>query len=94
MEGGKIFGKIKHQFWFFETISKSEAASTMIRISTWNQDPTPFFFKKINLIFTEVQLIYNVVLISAVQQSDSVIHIYIIFLKYSFPLWFIIGYWT
>ena len=40
-------------------------------------------------------LIYNVVLISAVQQGDSVIHVYIHFLKkYSFPLWFIIGYWT
>ena len=33
----------------------------------------------------EVQLIYNVVLISAVQ-SDSVIYIYILF-----PLWFIPG---
>ena len=32
-----------------------------------------FFFK----FFIEVQLIYNVALISAVQQSDSVIHIYI-----------------
>ena len=27
----------------------------------------------------EVQLIYNVVLISGVQQSDSVVHIYILF---------------
>ena len=34
-------------------------------------------FKKI--YFIEVQLIYNVVLISAVQQSDSVIHIYTFF---------------
>ena len=32
------------------------------------------FLKKI-----EVQLAYNVVLLSAVQQSDSVIHIYILF---------------
>ena len=31
------------------------------------------------LNFIEVELIYNVVLISAVQQSDSVIHIYILF---------------
>ena len=31
-------------------------------------------------------------LISAVQQSDSVMHICIIF-SYSFPLWFITGYW-
>ena len=35
-------------------------------------------FKKKNH-FTEIQLIYNVVLISAVQQSDSVIHIHILF---------------
>ena len=34
-----------------------------------------FFFN-----FIKVQLIYNVVLISAVQQTDSVIHIYIPFL--------------
>ena len=48
-----------------------------------------FYF---NLI--EVQLIYNVVLISAVQQCDSVIHIYIYIYSflYSFPLWFIPGY--
>ena len=42
--------------------------------------------------FIEVWLIYNVVLISAVQQSDSVIHIYIHSFLYSFPLWFITGY--
>ena len=36
-------------------------------------------------------MIYNVVLISAVQQNESVIHTYILFL-YSFPLWFISGY--
>ena len=47
-----------------------------------------FFFWKKNLI--EIQLIYNVVLISAVQQSDSVIHIYLFLC--SFPLWFIVGY--
>ena len=38
-----------------------------------------FFF----LFLIEVYLVYNVVLISAAQQSDSVMHIY------SFPLWFI-----
>ena len=31
------------------------------------------------LFLSEVQLIYNVVLISAIQQSDSVIHTYIFF---------------
>ena len=35
------------------------------------------FFK--NLFYTGVQLIYNVVLVSSVQQSDSVIHISILF---------------
>ena len=40
----------------------------------------------------EVQLIYSVVLISAVQQSDSVIYTYIHSFLYSFPLWFISGY--
>ena len=38
------------------------------------------FFKNVYLLFlTEVQLIYNVVLITAVQQSDSVIHIHSFF---------------
>ena len=40
-----------------------------------------FFFKKI--YFTDVYLIYNVVLISTVQQSDSVIHIYFISVFFS-----------
>ena len=36
-------------------------------------------------------MFYNIVLITTIQQSDSVIHIFVyIFLK-SFPLWFIIG---
>ena len=34
-----------------------------------------FFFFLLYISFIEVQLIYNVVSISAVQQSDSVIHI-------------------
>ena len=42
------------------------------------------------LKFIEAELIYNIVLISAVQQSDSVTHIYSFL--YSFPLWFITGY--
>ena len=33
----------------------------------------------LNQLFIEVYLIYNVVLISALQQSDSVIHIFLIF---------------
>lgn len=38
-----------------------------------------------------ISLIYNTVLISAVYQRDSVIHLYT-FLKYFFPLWLISGY--
>ena len=42
------------------------------------------------IYFTEVQLIHNVVLISAVQQSDSVIHIYIYIYTFFF-IFFSIG---
>ena len=42
--------------------------------------------------FIEIELIYNIVLVSSIQQSDSVIHInvyiYILFKNY-FPLQFI-----
>ena len=38
----------------------------------WNDNKTRFFFN-------EVQLIYNVALISIVQQNDSVIYTYILF---------------
>ena len=46
-----------------------------------------------SFFITGVELIYNVVLVSGVQQSDSVIrtHIYIFFSD-SFPLWVLIGY--
>ena len=44
------------------------------------------------LFFIKVELIHNVVLISAVRQSDSVIHVYTFFFLHSFPLWFIIAY--
>ena len=40
----------------------------------------------------EVFLIFNIVLTSAIQQSDSVIHIPILFSCF-FPLWSITGYW-
>ena len=39
--------------------------------------PLPTCISNLILFLIEVQLIYNVVLIAAVQQSDSVIHIYI-----------------
>ena len=41
---------------------------------------------KNKIIFIGVQLIYNVVLVSAVQQSESVIHIHISTLLDSFPM--------
>ena len=40
------------------------------------------------LFLIEVQLIYNIVLVSGVQQSDSVIHTYICIYLYSFFLFF------
>ena len=44
----------------------------------------------------EVHFIYHVVLITAVQQSDSVVHacvcMHASFSRHSFPLWFVIGY--
>ena len=43
----------------------------------------------LKMYFIKVQLIFSV-LLSAVQQSDSVIHIYIQSFSYSFSLWFII----
>ena len=48
----------------------------------------------LNSILLSVVDLYNVLLISAVQQSDSVIHTYIHIhsFSYSCPLWFITGY--
>ena len=52
-----------------------------------------FFYFFVFNIFIEVRLIYNVVLISAVQQSDSVTHILrSILFSDSFPLWAISEY--
>ena len=45
---------------------------------------TLFFFF---LLFIGVELIYNVVLISAEQQSDSVIHIYTSFFFFGLTTW-------
>ena len=41
--------------------------------------PSTVFFSFFKIYFVEVQLIYNIVLISAVQQSDSVVHTYTFF---------------
>ena len=40
--------------------------------------PPPFLFIK-KIFFIEVELIYNVVIVFAVQQSDSVIHVRVLF---------------
>ena len=47
----------------------------------------PLFF-----FFWSIVDLWSFVIISAIQQSDSVIHIYTFFVI-SFPLWFITGYW-
>ena len=47
------------------------------------------FFFNIKKNLFDIQMVYNVVLIFAVQQSDSVIYIYTFFFKYAFLLWFI-----
>ena len=46
-----------------------------------------FFF-----FLIEIHLIYNIVFISGVQESDSVIYTYMYSFSYSFSLWFITGY--
>ena len=87
-----FFKKSKHKIK--DTIctnsnNKNKAKFSLELIEARRQKHILIYF--LNLIyFIEVELIYNVVLISAVQQSDSVIHIYS--LSDSFPLWFITGY--
>ena len=45
----------------------------------------------LNLFLLKYSWFTHVVLISAVQQSDSVIHLYLLF--HTLPWWFITGYW-
>ena len=40
----------------------------------------------LKMYFLEVKLSYNVVLVYAVQQSDSLLHIHVYSFSYSFPL--------
>ena len=47
------------------------------RAKVWSYT-CPFYFYVL-IYFIEVYLIYNIVLVSDIQQSDSVIHIYILF---------------
>ena len=45
--------------------------------------PDHYFFCRLKIFLIEIQLIYNVLLVSDIQQSDSVIHAYIyIFFRY------------
>ena len=48
------------------------------------EDSTKVFGQYCRSVFFEVWLIYNVVLVSGVQQSDLVIHIYMYICIYSF----------
>ena len=65
-----------------------------VDVQRWNNQRLTFFFL---MHFVELQLIYNVVLVSDIQQNDSVIYIYVYTyiypFSYSFPLWFITRYW-
>ena len=65
--------------WYLDFIGQS-----------WNLFLLCFFFK---IYFIEVQLIYNIMSTSAIQQSESVTQYLYSFLKYSFPCGFITGYW-
>ena len=59
----------------------------------WHLSQLQFnIFLHFKMYFIEVQLIYNVVLISAEQHSDSVLYMYTHSSSYSFPLQFISGY--
>ena len=58
----------------------------------WIWKRTLFDIFKLILLKYTIQHCYNV-LISTVQKNDSAIHIYIYSFSYSFPLWFITGYW-
>ena len=64
--------------------------SSQIQIAQMSQEFCEVFCFFL-VYFIGVQLIYNIVLVSAVQQSDSGIYIMHSF-SYSFPLWLIIGY--
>ena len=69
---GKSFLFLVFSFLTYRMRKQATASTSLLQAETLSS-----FFKK--TYFTEVQLIYNVVLISAVQRSDSVIHIYIVF---------------
>ena len=78
-----LFKKFPSRYWSQETTGDG-LGHLFIRESRPLPRIHPIFF------FLGVQLIYNVVLISAVQQSDSVIHIIIFHI---FSIGFIMGYW-
>ena len=86
--------------WRFTPMFSSKSFTVLFRslahfeLILWDSSPNSFFlfFFALNFFLTEIELIYNVVLVSDVQQSDSVIHIYKYI--YSFYMFFsIIGYY-
>ena len=67
--------------------SKFAQAFFFWNFPTCNWPSLLFFF-----FLIEIHLIYNIVFISGVQESDSVIYTYMYSFSYSFSLWFITGY--
>ena len=60
----------------------------------WGRDKLGVWDFLFACFFIEVQLIYNIMLVSGLQHSDSVIHIYIYIYSFSdsFPLYVITRY--
>ena len=73
---------------FAQTLRDSEGQGSLVSCSPWG-------LKESDMSNWTTQRIYHVVIISAIQQSDSVIRIYIYIYSflYSFPLQLILGYW-
>ena len=65
-------------------------ANTWVGVHTQDMH-TEYTVEYLLLFFIEVELMYRVVLISAVQQIDSVVHICTFFLNSAFPLQFMTG---
>ena len=65
-----------------KNLVQSTGKSTQEFVITYTGENGYIFFCILKLFFIKVQLIYNVLSISAVQQSDPVIHIYTFFFSY------------
>ena len=88
-EGGPLTGKRHLTQSLYERKVRMCELWTVSSFLVTLQKPTPHFFFFILKNFVEVKLIYNVVLISAIQQSDT----YILYFD-SFPKWVITEYWV